>query len=386
MARGFISFFSGALGLDLGLESAGLRPLALNETDPACLETIRANRPDVPLYACDVRLLDAARLRSDLCLDRQGLFAVAGGPPCQAFSTAGRRRGLQDERGNVFLHFVRLATALRPRYIAIENVRGLLSAPLRHRPHAQRGERPLDEDERPGGALHRVVTMLEREGYTVSFNLYNVANFGVPQTRERLVLLAALGAGRIPHLVPTHAEQSRPGFEGWTTFQEAVAGLRDIGLCAPLRPGRTKFVRRLSAGQNWRDLPERMQKEALGNAHGSTGGRVGFCRRLAWDKPSPTLMTSPTMPATELSHPEQHRPLSVNEYKRLQTFPDDWTVCGSLAEQYRQIGNAVPVLLGEAIGRHLLAFDRGGMQDRPPPIPPSRYKNTDEASWRCRLA
>ncbi|MCH8979164.1 MAG: DNA cytosine methyltransferase [Armatimonadetes bacterium] len=386
MARGFISFFSGALGLDLGLESAGLRPLALNETDTACLQTIRANRPDVPLYVCDVRLLDAARLCSDLRIDDQSLFAVVGGPPCQAFSTAGRRRGLQDERGNVFLHFVRLATALRPRYIAIENVRGLLSAPLRHRPHAERGERQLEEDEHPGGALHQVVTMLEREGYTVSFDLYNVANFGVPQSRERLVLLAALGDRRVPHLVPTHDDQGRKGLERWTTFQEAVADMSDIGPCAPLRPGRKKFVRRLSAGQNWRDLPVRMQKEALGNAYGSTGGRVGFCRRLAWDRPSPTLMTSPTMPATELSHPEQHRPLSVNEYKRLQTFPDDWIVCGSLAQQYRQIGNAVPVLFGEAVGRHLLAFDRGELRNSAPTIPTSRYKNTDEASWRILLS
>ena len=380
MARGFISFFSGALGLDLGLERSGLRPLAMNETDRACLQTIRANRPDVPLYDCDVRELHAAQIRTDLRLDAQDLFAVVGGPPCQAFSTAGRRRGLQDERGNVFLHFVQLATALQPRYIAIENVRGLLSAPLRHRPHALRGEQPLAEDERPGGALHRVVRMLEREGYSVSFDLYNVANFGVPQARERLVLLAARDAGRVPHLVPTHAQQD------WTTFRQAVAGLQDAGPCADLRPGRIKFVRKLSAGQNWRDLPVKMQRAALGGAYDSTGGRVGCCRRLAWDAPSPTLMTSPTMPATELSHPEQNRPLSVNEYKRLQTFPDEWIVCGSIAQQYRQIGNAVPVLFGEAVGRHLLAFDRGDLSGRTSSLPTSRYKNTDEASWRCMLS
>ena len=334
----------------------------------------------MPLYDLDVRRLEAARLRRELGLDQQDLFAVVGGPPCQAFSTAGRRRGLQDERGNVFLHFVELATALRPRYIAIENVRGLLSAALRHRPLALRQDRPLTAEERPGGALHRVVTMLERERYSVSFNLYNVANFGVPQTRERLVLLAARDAGRVPHLVPTHTRQD------WKTFRQAVAGLSGKGPCADLRPGRIKFVRKLSAGQNWRDLPVRMQRAALGGAFDSTGGRVGFCRRVAWDRPSPTLMTSPTMPATELSHPEQHRPLSIKEYKRLQTFPDDWIVCGSLAQQYRQIGNAVPVLFGEAVGRHLLAFDRGELRNNAPTIPTSRYKNTDEASWRCLLS
>jgi DNA (cytosine-5)-methyltransferase 1 len=368
--HGFLSFFSGALGLDLGLEQAGLSPLGANEIDRHAVETIRANRPAFPLFACDIRSLGVGDFE-------QSPFAVVGGPPCQAFSTAGRRRGLADERGNVFLHFVDLAVALGPKYIVIENVRGLLSAPLVHRPLAERGDRPLEAEEQPGGALREIVSRLERGGYGVSFELYNVANFGVPQCRERVVMIAASGGRRVPHLCPSHVGH-------WETVRSALAGV-ERGEYVPFRRGREKYFRLISEGENWRSLPVRLQREALGGAFHSTGGRVGFCRRVAWDKPSPTLVTCPSMPATELGHPEELRPLSIGEYKRLQTFPDDWTVCGPLSAQYRQIGNAVPVEFGRAIGRHLLALE-AGVSLEGSSVRLSRYRSTDEDSWRRRTA
>jgi DNA (cytosine-5)-methyltransferase 1 len=161
--------------------------------------------------------------------------------------------------------------------------------------------------------------------------------------------------------------------------------MEDVGACAAFRPARQKYFALLEAGQNWRDLPSALQREALGRAYDSTGGRVGFCRRLSWDKPSPTLVTCPTMPATELCHPEEDRPLSINEYKRLQTFPDDWEVCGALSAQYRQLGNAVPVEFGAAVGRHLLAFD-AGVELPLAGAKVSRYSRTDEGSWSRRTA
>lgn len=124
------------MGLDLGLEAAGLNPLAANEFDPIICETIRKNRPRLRLYGEDIRELTAERLLKDLQLEREEPFAVVGGPPCQAFSTAGRRLGLNDDRGNVFLHFIKLIAGLRPKYAIFENVRGLLSAPLQHRPQS----------------------------------------------------------------------------------------------------------------------------------------------------------------------------------------------------------------------------------------------------------
>ena len=155
--RSYISFFSGAMGLDLGLERVGLKCLAVNDSDPTACATIRNNlgrRPNDQrphLYAGDIRTLDAAAICNDLGISPGDLFAVVGGPPCQAFSTAGRRLGLDDDRGNVFLHFVRLITELQPKYAIFENVRGLLSAPLVHRPHSQRGQGhpPLRWEERP---------------------------------------------------------------------------------------------------------------------------------------------------------------------------------------------------------------------------------------------
>lgn len=378
MRPGFVSLFSGALGLDLGLERAGLTPLVANEIDRSALATIQANRPTLPVFAGDVRGLTPSDVAEVAGWEP---FAVVGGPPCQPFSTAGVRRGLKDVRGSALLTFLELAVGLRARYVVLENVRGLLSAPLLHRPHIERGKgfAPLSNDELPGGALKRIVAFLEEAGYGVSFQLYNVAHFGVPQLRERVVLVAASDGRIVPHLIPTHGEGE------WVSFRSAVSGLTEHGACASFRPGRAELIEKLREGQNWRSLDAADQVRALGGAYQSSGGRAGFCRRLSWDRPSPTLVTCPTMPATELCHPSEVRPLSVGEYRRLQTFPDDWKVCGSLSAQYRQMGNAVPVRFGEAIGRHLLAVEsgklRGGNGGRV-----SRYKDTDEESWRRRMA
>jgi DNA (cytosine-5)-methyltransferase 1 len=358
--RRFVSFFSGALGLDLGLELAGLRPIAANEFDPAACATIRRNRPSVRLYACDVRLLTATQLMNDLELEPGELFAVVGGPPCQAFSTAGRRLGLNDDRGNVFLHFISLIAGLRPKYAIFENVRGLLSAPLKHRPHNQRGEDfpLLERDELPGGALLHILQLLEDCGYTTTFNLYNTANYGVPQIRERLVFFASREGGSIPYIAPTHDEHARNGLPCWRTFRDAVDGLQEAEPeCGNFPAKRLRYFRMLRQGQNWRDLPIRLQREAMGLSYHAGGGKTGFYRRLAWDKPSPTLVTRPTMPATALCHPSKLRPLSVAEYSAIQSFPPDYQFEGKTDDKYRQIGNAVPVAFGKAIGQHVLRFE-----------------------------
>ncbi len=142
----------------------------------------------------------------------------------------------------------------------------------------------------------------------------------------------------------------------------------------------------LRAGQNWRDLPEKVQREAMGESWYAGGGKTGFYRRLAWDKPSPTLVTRPTMKATDLCHPELLRPLSVEEYAAIQTFPAGYIFEGKLDDQYRQIGNAVPCLFGEAIGRHILAFDKGALAAEPSNGKLSRYDGTDHSSWRESVA
>ena len=136
----------------------------------------------------------------------------------------------------------------------------------------------------------------------------------------------------------------------------------------------------LKEGQYWKDLPPEMQVEAMGKKLQLGGGKTGFFRRLSFSKPSPTLVTNPTMPATDLAHPIENRPLSVEEYASIQEFPQDWKICGSILDQYKQIGNAVPIKLGEAIGRAILD-DMTGNTYTVFNFPFSRYKITDEISW-----
>jgi DNA (cytosine-5)-methyltransferase 1 len=369
----YLSLFSGALGLDLGLERAGWQCVGVSEIDKQACATIRANRPGLRLFEGDVRELSAFRVCQELGIGVGELDAVVGGPPCQAFSTAGKRQGLNDERGNVFLHFVELALELRPRVVLIENVRGLLSAPLVHRPHEERGTGfpALSEAEQRGGALKEILGRFERAGYGVSFRLYDTSLYGVPQVRERLVIVAERD-GRVMPPVPTGS--------GVATLREALAGLTDRHDFVPLRSRVVPYLPFVGPGENWRVLEPEMAKAAMGGAYLSDGGRTGFLRRLAWDKPSPTLLTLPNMPATLLGHPEELRPLSVQEYKRIQTFPDEWVVCGKIADQYRQVGNAVPVEFARRVGEHVAGW-LAGKRVRGSSVATSRYRGTDEVGW-----
>jgi len=380
-----LSFFSGAMGLDQGLEKVGIHVLLACEFDKACRRTITENRPELGLlgdiwkYSTD-DIRRAAGLKAEDEID-----IIVGGPPCQAFSTAGARRGFEDTRGNAFLRYVEIILELRPKFAVIENVRGLLSAPMMHTPHAERGQNwTQDAAACPGGALYHVLQLLRAGGYGVSFNLYNAANFGVPQSRERVILICSRDGTKLPHLIPTHSQDGSYGLPRWRTLRHALAGLDPkAGDHEEFPEDRLRFYRLLSAGQYWKHLPVELHREAMRGSLDSGGGKTGFYRRLDWNKPSCTLVTSPMMPATDICHPDENRPLSVQEYKRIQQFPDEWIVSGSLTDQYKQIGNAVPVGLGEAVGKAILAH-MSGVQARPPTgFPFSRYKGTDEISWEA---
>lgn len=381
-----LSFFSGAMGLDLGLERAGIEVVLACEVDKRCRQTIAANKPDIALIGniSDYTPRDILKYAG---METETLDLVVGGPPCQSFSTAGNRRGFRDERGNAFLTYLDVILDLRPRYAVIENVRGLLSAPLNHRPHAERNNKqnPLGEDERPGGALGHVIRKLEAGGYAVSFNLYNSANYGVPQIRERVVIICHRDGDKVPHLFPTHSDVPSFGLPPWKTLKDAIGDLRESDAHYIHFPEeRLAYYKMLGEGQYWKHLPVALQKEALGKSYFSGGGKTGFLRRLSWNKPSCTLVTHPAMPATDICHPEKHRPLSLQEYKRIQQFPDDWIVCGSIIDQYRQVGNAVPVGLGEAIGKTIIAHANGRPLVPPIGFPYSRYRANDEVSWQTR--
>ncbi len=372
-----VSFFSGALGLDLGMERAGISSLLYCENDLKCRMTISLNRPDAALLG-DIRKLkagdifDYARVSSG-----RGIDVMFGGPPCQAFSTAGARRAFDDERGNVFLSFINLAAAIKPKYLVIENVRGLLSAPY----PSEEGGDPVRH-----GAIRLVLNKLSEMRYRVSFNLYNAANFGAPQIRERIVLIAKREGQPMPWLTPTHCNVEEWGLSPWRTLRDACESIQETEMHSSQFPEkRLRYFKMLTEGQYWKDLPAEMQADAMGKAYLLSGGKTGFYRRLSWDKPSATLVTSPTMPATDLCHPTEDRPLSIEEYAAIQEFPPDWKFCGDIADIYRQIGNAVPVALGEAIGRGILADMAGKKPDeRFSSFPYSRYRFTNHLNWEHR--
>jgi DNA (cytosine-5)-methyltransferase 1 len=379
-----LSFFSGCMGLDLGLEKEEIEVLLACEVDAAARKTIEFNKPDIALIG-DIRDYSAAEIREKAGLGLgEEIDVIVGGPPCQAFSSAGKRQGFNDERGNVFLTFIDLIAELRPKFAIIENVRGLLSAPLQHRPHELRGANysPLSQKEQRGGALLYVIHRLKEAGYSVSFNLYNAANFGAPQSRERVVIACSRDGTKLPYLTPTHSENGLYGLPKWRSLREALEGLSsDVHHFVKFPEKRLKYYRMLKSGQNWRDLPLDLQQEALGASYFAGGGKTGFYRRLNWDKPSPTLVTHPAMPATDLAHPEENRPLSIQEYKRIQEFPDDWEIQGSLLDRYRQIGNAVPCSLGRAIAKMLVNHLNGEQPFLFKDFPYSRYNKTDDVSW-----
>lgn len=380
-----ISTFSGAMGLDNGIEKAGLDIRLCVEFQHSMAETIRANKPELPLIEDDIRKYSGSDLRKFAGLkESDEVFLVCGGPPCQAFSTAGKRLGFDDERGNVFLKYIELIGEIRPKYFLLENVRGLLSAsytPLKDDRKGLGFSLPTPEHEK-GTALLYALQKIKEIGYSATFTLYDAANYGVPQRRERVIILGSRDGYKIPLIPPTHNEIGSGGLEKWRTFREAVSGITE---CHALKipDSRLKYFQMLGPGQYWKDLPQDVQEKAMGKAYHLGGGKTGFYRRLDWDKPSPTLVTCPTMPATDLMHPIEDRALSIEEYARIQMFPDTWKFCGSLADIYKQIGNAVPVGMGYAAAKHILWFDSLSEEEKrsvalvDPNATYSRYKKTD---------
>lgn len=248
---------------------------------------------------------------------------------------------------------------------------------------------PLEAGGEPvhGGAMKTVLNKLESMGYGVSFNLYNAANFGAPQIRERVVLIAKRDGSICDWLTPTNSNDPKWQLDTWKTFSDAVGGLKGEQHYVQFSEKRLKYFHLLKEGEYWKNLPEDIQEEAMGKAYRLGGGKTGFYRRIWNDRPSPTLVTSPTMPATDLCHPTEDRPLSIEEYRAIQGFPEDWIFRGDISDIYRQIGNAVPIALGEAIGRAILkdiSKSKDNNKEMFKGFPYSRYKNSNQLTWSIR--
>jgi DNA (cytosine-5)-methyltransferase 1 len=350
---GVLSLFSGGLGLDLGLEQAGFVIRAAVECNRFAVQTIRQNRPDLPLFARKIEQVTTAEILKAADLEPEEPTVVTGGPCCQSFSTAGQRGSVSDPRGVMFREFVRVVREARPRFFVMENVKGVLSAAIKHRHLKDRGpgHPPLEPDEELGSAFRLILKELRATGYYVVFDLLNAADYGVPQTRERVIFIGSRDGEPVAMPEPTHAHQPFDGLLPWVTLRKALRGLKDPDPdYNELSPFKRRFLKLVPEGGNWRSLPNRLHAEALGGAYVSWGGRGGFFRRLSWDRPTPALTTRPDSKATMLCHPTELRPLSVREYTRLQQFPDGWRFAGGIPQQYIQAGNAVPPGLGRAIG------------------------------------
>lgn len=354
--RDVISLFSGAMGLDIGLEKAGLNVVIGQDFDESCVKTMQANGHNV--LGGDIREIDPRKLLELTGLSVGEPFLICGGPPCQPFSTAGKRLGINDPRGSLFMDFIRMIDYIRPRFFVMENVKGIMSAPLKHVPLSERDEN--DPDQRLGTVLDVILSEFDKLGYKTVYGVLDAVNYGVPQFRERFVLIGSRNNEGIFLPIPTHFQMHQDKAYQWKTVRDAIEDLEfDKSECAALSEERLKFLKMVPEGGNWRDLPKDIIPIAMGGAYKSGGGKVGFYRRLSYDQPSPTVVTSPVQKATMMCHPTQDRPLSIKEYARIQQFPDDWIFTGTIAAKYRQIGNAVPVGLAEAIGKAVCAVADG---------------------------
>lgn len=325
-----IELFAGAGGLAIGLEKAGLKCLALNEIDKFACATLRKNRPQWNVLEGDIKDFDFKEFKNKV-------EVVTGGFPCQAFSYAGKRLGFEDARGTLFYEFARVVKDVNPPVCIGENVKGLLSHD-------------------GGKTLQGMISILDEIGYNVvPVKVLRAVNYNVPQKRERLILVGIRKDINIPFEYP------KPNQKIFTLKDALKKGELydcDVPVSAGAKyPKSKKEVLDLVPPKGyWRDLPVEVQMEYMGGSFYLSGGKTGMARRIGWDEPCLTLTCSPAQKQTERCHPDETRPFTVREYARVQTFPDEWQFEGSIAQQYKQIGNAVPVNLAKEIGLSVVKF------------------------------
>ena len=319
-----IELFAGAGGLALGLERAGFETLALIEIDTSAAQTLRDNRPNWNVINDDIANISCLDLERFFNIKKGDLDLLSGGAPCQSFSYAGKRLGLEDARGTLFYHYAIFLEKLQPKMFLFENVRGLLT-------HDK------------GRTYQTILEIFKQAGYTIHNQVLNAWNYGVAQKRERLITVGIRNdlSTIIPFSFPL-PHKNKPV-------------LRDILLDCPASEGapyseyKRKIFDLVPPGGYWRDIPVEIAKEYMKSCWDMGGGRTGILRRLSLDEPSLAVLTAPSQKQTDRCHPMSSRPFTIRENARCQSFPDDWAFAGSVSDQYKQVGNAVPVNLAYAI-------------------------------------
>jgi DNA (cytosine-5)-methyltransferase 1 len=359
-----IDLFCGAGGLTEGLRQAGFHVLAGNDFDEAAGRTFEATHREAKFLPGPVQDISATALLKAAGLKKGELDCLVGGPPCQAFSVYNHQRGMHDERSQLFREYLRLVEGLNPRWVVMENVTGITSA----------GD---------GEAVQAILKGFKELGYHVEHKVLRSEDYGVPQERRRVVFIG--NREGIPIVWPekTHGEGLKP----FTTIRDAIGDLpalkngEDKGIqpyaceaageyqeilrggsnavlnhSAPrLAPINIERMKHIPAGGSWRDVPYDLlpagMKKARRCDHTKRYGR------MTWDGLSCTVLTKCDLHWGAYIHPEQDRVITVREAARIQSFPDWFKFEGSRTEQYVQVGNAVPPLLGRRIGHCIQAAE-----------------------------
>lgn len=315
-----IELFAGAGGLALGVERAGFDTLALIEYDKDAADTLKTNRPLWNVICDDIANISSLDLTGYFNLAVGELDLLSGGAPCQAFSYAGKRLGLEDARGTLFYHYAVFLKKLQPKTFLFENVKGLLT-------HDN------------GRTYRTILNVFKESGYTIQKQVLNAWDYGNAQKRERLITIG-IRNDLIDKMSVSFPKE-----------HEYKPVLRDVLQNVPASEGvqyseyKRSIFAQVPPGGYWRDIPEEVAREYMKSCWNMGGGRTGILRRMSMDEPSLAVLTSPSQKQTERCHPLEPRPFTVRENARIQSFPDDWHFCGTVGSQYKQVGNAVPVNL-----------------------------------------
>lgn len=379
-----LDLFAGAGGLTCGLDMAGFQPILANELVPAHAETYAFNHPHTEVVVDDVRAIAESNLMKQLSLKPGELDLLAGGPPCQGFSINAPIRSLDDERNHLFKDFLRIAAALKPKAILIENVPGIVSL----------GK---------GTVVEQIYKELESLGYSVEHRILFAGHYGVPQMRFRTVFIAIYGKNKkinfpepkynakavanfagakelcLP-VSPLFSNELKPHTTVWdaisdlpmiiggknnnglgyasepaSNYQKVLRGKSELAMnhvAANLGAINLERLKHIPQGGSWRDIPYDLLPAGLKRARRSDHTkRYG---RLHPDGLCSTILTKCDPHWGSFFHPTQDRVISVREAARIQSFPDYYIFKGNLTQQYEQVGNAVPPLMAKAIGEEII--------------------------------
>ncbi len=318
----FIDICAGGGGLSLGLMKAGFNPILMIDNDKNCVKTLQINHPNIDIIQNNFIKHDYSNYKD--------IDLLVGGVPCQSFSQSGKRKGLDDPRGELIFKFIDIINEIKPKVFLIENVKELLT-------------------HNKGETFKSIVKYIkENEEYEIHYKCLNTMYYNVPQKRERLMIIGIHKNMNKKYEFPKENKENK--------ILKDV--LNDVPESLGYKYSQTKLnlYKYIPQGGCWINLPKELQEQYLGKSYLSGGGKRGILYRLSLDKPSLTLLCSPSQKQTERCHPTEDRPLTIREYARIQTFPDDYKFYGSINTQYKQIGNAVPVNLAKEIGYSIVDF------------------------------